>query len=369
MRVIQLSDMHFVRDLSARSSRFKSKAWFAESHDWRTLSALARAVRDLSPDLIVVTGDLSTSGSLPALTLVRRFLSEEVVDTGSGLLESYPRPWKRKKFRLDGLGSPQVLGQGASQLTLPGNHDRYGYGPLGQIQKGKYEKVFPNLPYVYVAEDKAEESWLVLVALDSTWVKSFRGQPFSLRRLAARLAEGRINEEQLAFLANALRGPIYTCSLTGKTYNLSEANDSLATVVAMHHHPILPNVDTSKVVRARWDRIKDATIGSWKAGLCELSNAETVREVIQARSTDLVMFGHQHLSYQLQYGSTLYSCCPASTAFHDTPRKPWRELEVDEEPGFVEYNFGRAGGTYGLQSAVLHRWENLGFIPYAFTYA
>jgi 3',5'-cyclic AMP phosphodiesterase CpdA len=358
MKVIQLSDLHFVKNLGTKQSRSRSRALGAKSHDIRTLSELGRQLQEIDYDLVLVSGDLATDGSNGALRHVRRFIEDEEIAPEQ---LAYVR-----RFTSARLKTPLKCLKAERYLVLPGNHDRYSFGPFGQIQKGSFRKAFPKpfnaCPYVYVYEEQqaggGREGRVVFVVLDSTWTRfpDVTG---------AALAVGRIDSDNLRKLtsvAESLKaGNTIKCEVTGKPYS-SDGSDSTVMVVALHHHPVVPNIPNPEP-QGRWAKAKRLLLLHPKSELTKLSNAEDFREACEAANVSVVMFGHQHLSYQLraQPGGTLYSCCPTSTGFSER-LSPWEAGAVDDSPGFLEYDFNWTNGRYELGSLTLYRWEQKAFV-------
>src|SRR5687767_6719399 len=113
MKLLQLSDLHFVPDLMATSSVVKSRSWLAQSHDIRTVQVLSLTVARLRPDFLVITGDLSTDGSRESLEAARDFINARVVGVRQNL--AYPSTFSKKGSSIAGLN-----GSGRS-APLPGN--------------------------------------------------------------------------------------------------------------------------------------------------------------------------------------------------------------------------------------------------------
>ncbi len=250
-------------------------------------------------------------------------------------------------------------------LVLPGNHDRYSFGPLGQIQKGSFGRAFPKpfgtCPYVYVYQEQQSGGGrvgrVVFIVLDSTWTRfpDVTG---------AALAVGRIDSENLQKMISVAEGlkpgNSIKCEVTGRLYSIDES-DSTILVVALHHHPAIPDIPDLEP-KGRWSKAKRLLLLRPESELTKLSNADEFREACEAANVSVVMFGHQHLCYQLraQRGGTLYSCCPTSTGFSQR-ESPWKAGAVDDKPGFLEYNFDWRNGRYELGNLMLYRWEHEAF--------
>ncbi|HEY2576699.1 MAG TPA: metallophosphoesterase [Streptosporangiaceae bacterium] len=353
MKVVQLSDLHFVKDLGTKQSRYKGRAWFAKSHDFLTLSELGRRVRGLDYDVILVSGDLATDGSTAALQQARRFVEDEEIAIEE---LAYVRKFRsaRRKMPLKCLKSEPYL-------VLPGNHDRYGHGPFGQIQKNSFEEVFPkpvgSCPYVYVHEEQGPAGGrVVFIVLDSTWTRSrWAGH--------SALAVGKIDQrnlEKVTSVVDGIRHGSIECEVTGKRY-LFKQTAGTALVVALHHHPVIPGI-LGQEPKSRWSKVKGLFAHN-ESTLTRLDNADAFRKVCEAADINVVMFGHQHLCYQVRLtgGGTLYSCCSTSTGFSKRVI-PWAAGAVDKSPGFLQYEFDWRNGQYELCDLTLYRWEGQAFI-------
>jgi 3',5'-cyclic AMP phosphodiesterase CpdA len=356
MRVIQLSDLHFVEHLGTRQSRFKSRAWLAKSHDSRTLSELGRRLGELDYDVVLVSGDLATDGSSGALRHVRSFIEDEEIPVEE---LAYVRRLTRARRTM-----PLRCLNAKRYLVLPGNHDRYSVGPFGQIQSKSFRKAFPEpfgaYPYVYVHEEEGGRGRVVFIVLDSTRVR------FSLSGKA--LAVGEINSDNLQKVTSVVEslrvGRSIECGVTRKSYLGGDA-DSTVLVVALHHHPVIPEDSRNRESKSTWSAAKEIAKRLFlhrESELTRLSNAAEFRKVCEEAKINVVMFGHQHLCYRLRSsGGTLYSCCPTSTGFSERV-PPWETGTVDDQPGFLQYDFGWTDTRYELRSLTLHRWERETFV-------
>lgn len=359
MILTQLSDLHLVEDLTSLGSRRRGKTPLAKSHHLLTLSRLGAAVRKTHFDLLIVTGDLATDGSAGALRQARRFLEDEEV-TPEQL--AYVRPWARGKRH----APIRCIGAKDKLVVLPGNHDRYSWLPM-QMQARSFEKEFPvpsnagSYPYVYVHSPDGSDCPLIIVIFDSTKVSD--------RASLETIAMGQVKQEAMTYLVQTCTSirdqRRATCSVTGKEHTLDD--QEYFTIAALHHHPVIPSGKPTASRRTgvkawlarKWQGFQDWVNKDFHAALVEMKDAEQFVTACTHAKVGLVIFGHQHLCYQDREGSTLYSCCPASTSLGESS-EPWQQGSVDDQPGFLSYNF--ESGT--LTGVSLHRFERGGFFEH-----
>jgi hypothetical protein len=201
VRILHLSDTHFVKDLNTKGSRFKGRSVLVASHDISKIEAFntihqrlqREAARLNRPafDHLLITGDISTDGSREALNNARQFVDEdELYDV-------------RAQWRLvvHGLGWP------ANRRTvLPGNHDRYcRFFPL-QSRSEEFEKVFhdgyerkyPQGRLIASPAGSGSPSILMFV-FDSTQVLRWR-ERLTFDMLARRIACGEVTPAECLWL-------------------------------------------------------------------------------------------------------------------------------------------------------------------------
>jgi len=166
-----LSDFHFVGELTESGRRLWTKG--VKSHSFAKIDALSQEFYefrrlDSYPDVIVVTGDVSTDGSTQSLETALGFIQ------GSEIFKGVPG-----RLITTGLcASPD------RRIIIPGNHDRYGFGLLPlQRTSDALESVFSTsreYPYVVVYHPTYDNHTPLLFFLfDSTLPKWVSAPPWN----------------------------------------------------------------------------------------------------------------------------------------------------------------------------------------------
>ena len=84
LRIVHISDLHFVENPFETGGKWRSRSFRAKSHSVDHAGLLAETLAMMSGgiDLLVVTGDVSTDGSDGAFLAARSYLERESVDVG-----------------------------------------------------------------------------------------------------------------------------------------------------------------------------------------------------------------------------------------------------------------------------------------------
>lgn len=311
--VAHISDLHFIRKIQSRGGRLRSSVLFARGHDVRRLSALATVLNHLRPDLLVVSGDVTTDGSRGALDAADRYLSGTLAPSHPVALD-LPRPWRRKRTAM----VPVQLG--CARVVVPGNHDRYKAPLFVQRRRpGRFERRVRvpdhGFPYLALVTGRNRRRMWV-AALDST--KHGSWSPAQGRLDATH--ERWIDDQQHLPPAS---GPVARWSEHDRAWTNGDTAAELPAaagdpvIVVLHHHPIrsphLARAESSE--RRRAVRVADrvhAARARRKEEQLQLENPELVVEFAEAIGASLVLFGHQHEAYRFDGTTAKYFCCPTS---------------------------------------------------------
>jgi len=324
-RIAQLSDFHFVRQLTHEKRAFYKKGR-AKGHCFSRLVALARQMDRLERldgrfDAVLCTGDLATDGSPAALATCLSYIENEEVRAGEP-------------------SQAYTLGLNASaqrRLLLPGNHDRWTRKYAGfQVQGAAFERAL-GLPteYPYVVglrgqgtANEPDESAILFFVFDSTpgvFVNFWWWD---------RLARGRLEHGALdSFMrkARAIQDDGIVRNLGGGA-DLRVRYSNCVRVALLHHHP--------------FDR----------HGTTLMENSTEFKEFCTRAGIHVVLFGHEHKEYRAQdFGAselapdpnhqTVYFCCPSAS-------------EYSSAHGFYEFTFDSIGFDF-----TFHKWRNMQFEP------
>ena len=201
-------------------------------------------------DLVVVTGDLTDSGS--------------------------PAEARALETALDAAAARRPV------LAVPGNHDLprplpgVALGPAGDAvvlrslaarsRRSGFVRVPDAVGSGFPAVLAVAEGRCLVYGLDSTWGVGERS-----------LARGRLGADQLAAL---------DC-------HLAALDPGQRRVLALHHHPVaLP------AGRRLWDLLKE---GDWAHGL---EDRDALRDLLRRHRVDLVLHGHRHHFLRRRLGTT-----------------------------------------------------------------
>ncbi len=291
--LLHISDLHFIEDLTERGKKLWVKRLGPRSHAFAKVSALSRALhREPVDELIVATGDLSTDGTRQSLATVRTFVEANEVRIGP-----------TQRLITYGLAAPVT-----QHLFLPGNHDRF-EGPVWIQQTAKninLEEVFssdPKYPYLcgYRKNDYQGSAAVVFFVFDSTpsetAVEGWKKAPHY------HIARGRIEPGECDWLIDESRSlactPEVKCLGSSELIRFDPA--SAIRVVLVHHHPVPTNIG---------GKMNPATLME--------NNSDFVAACLEAK-IDIVLFGHEHVSYIAERTSrstghcTRFFCCPTTT--------------------------------------------------------
>jgi 3',5'-cyclic AMP phosphodiesterase CpdA len=288
LSIIHISDLHFVDSLTERGRRVWGKLG-VNSHSFARADALSREIykirrlRDAvgTESILLVTGDISTSGDKESLQTAKAFLESEEMHE-QGRLVTY------------GLGF-----RADRRVVVAGNHDRYGSVPLIQrASNTSFEETFGSpsrYPYLVAHAHGSSGRSIVFFVFDSTLIRP--GDEF----LWNRVARGRIEDAECDWLRNEtkkLAAGTQLQSLDFKSRVVIDPSRCIK-VAVLHHHPVGAGSGTSTM----------------------LINNENFASACRDSGMDYVLFGHEHTFYRVsqphttKLGTAHYLCAPSATQF------------------------------------------------------
>jgi 3',5'-cyclic AMP phosphodiesterase CpdA len=347
IRVVQISDLHFVEDLYERGGKFRSKSFGAKSHSVDRAGVLSSTF-NASPnrfDLLVATGDLTTDGSAGALQAVRDYFDKKRIDFDrNGGLQPYP---------LAGLSLSRD-----QRIMVPGNHDRYAGSKIPrQYSNDEFEVALElerQYPYVqaYIPPFR-DDIALAFFVVNSTpgpdLAKSFG------RYTPSRIAGGVIPPRACADLAlmagNVGSELVPAIGASDRTLDLS--GRKIWKIVLLHHHPV-------------GDSGRSGIIGGVRNAfslepLKAMENREMFVAACADAEVDLVLFGHKHKQFDavrplaVPNGANRevhFFCCPSTLQYKTDEKAGYYEIEFSEDAidislhelqqGALRFTFSRA---------------------------
>ncbi len=332
IRILHLSDLHFIGKLTERGTRLGTRPWLTKSHDFAKLQALVHLLTVLGPPEdtfhhLVVTGDVSTDGAVSSLSTAKDFIqNDEIIDAAVSRLIAY------------GLACDSER-----RTVIPGNHDRYGTWLPFQRRQRHFEEIFDDASYPRVQVVNAPRGStgpdIIFFIFDSTQVLRL----IQRRNPLDRIARGEVSLAECTWL-------VRTCSeiaRTGYANGVSVDPGSCVRIALLHHHPVLPHTNRLPPSRAQ----------SLTRHLTRMDNDEAFQRSCLEAGINMVLFGHQHFGYRRTATSTTpgqtpfgadgpvhFFCC-ASTSEYSVP-----------DPGFFIYDVGRRG-----VDAYEFGWDGCGF--------
>ena len=322
MRIIHVSDFHIHPPLSQKGRKLLRQV---RSHSYAHLAGASDAIRrellddDDTSTVICATGDLSTLASADALRLSRQFLANR---------------------RIRCSGSEYDLGiahEARSLFVLPGNHDRYdgrtqlwkntrafeqAYDGIAGKRTRNRDKPFADQPlfsYKFYPQVRVALSHptsglaCVFYCIDSNELSAAqRINPLTT------VAAGRVSSSTIEWLRGLNRsldtdGRIRDSG--GTVYNLRRHH--IVRILALHHHPVPPD-------------------GQKYRGLTTLANASELTSVIAELEFHAVLFGHEHVAYNVDRRNQdalgpIYFGAPSLSVFDPKIRNGFGVLDVRAE--------------------------------------
>jgi 3',5'-cyclic AMP phosphodiesterase CpdA len=296
--IAHISDTHFNRTFKNEKPTFLSR-FGAAPHDFKLIRALDTAFseipyqmkRDLDLvkmpkiDILLVTGDITTDGEENSFLNAQTYFQSKFLIT------------KKKKIGLDFK---------ENIFIVPGNHDcliqkfervpflRY----LCTKQNKNYNNQFEDLPFI--RRRKINGTNFLFIGLDSNQVEK------KLRNIA----KGRVGPEQLKKIDNKL---IKLRNSNEEYYN------SCFKIAFLHHHLLRPNSNKKGTFK---EYFQNLTLNILIPH--ELEDSKEVMDILDKNKIDMVVFGHQHISYRTLWEdgiwSNIYNSC-AGTATQMNKKK------------------------------------------------
>jgi 3',5'-cyclic AMP phosphodiesterase CpdA len=324
VRILHISDLHFVKRLTEDGTRLRTRHRVTKSHSFARLEALTSVMTWLgwpqsSFDHLIVTGDVSTDGSHASLGTAEFFLSSDRIPDAAA-------------HRIRGYG----LGAHADRRTvIPGNHDRYGRLLPVQTRQRHLESVFEPFDYpatkVLPGLPGTGRPDIIVFIFDSTQVLGLRPRWNPL----GRIARGEVAQGECDWLSRTCR----TIATTGAVDGVPVDVTNCIRVVLLHHHPVVPQT------RGRLDFLK------------EMDHADAFRRNCMEAGINLVLFGHQHRSYDgmLEADASAGSAFGGPTPIHFFCCASTSEYS-EPSPGFNIYDIGSRD-----VEAYQFEWREAGF--------
>lgn len=307
--IAHLSDLHLVGDITEEGRSLAIKG--PKTHSYAKIEALSTAIFEIEElkntaiDLFVVTGDVTTDGSIESLKTALEFIEERDI---------YRYTPARRILR--GLGASR-----SSRIVVPGNHDRYAgrLWPLPQQVSNKaLEDAFQspsNYPYAVAFKNPDIDSPLGLLffVFDSTLVQAGRQDYLN------KLARGRIDKGECQHLLEMSAEIKRTGKVLATDGNLTNIDyDRAIKIAVLHHHPVLPQRLTEANMSA-YARVKRRLL----SGLTLMENADIFVDACVKAEIDFVLFGHQHEDYSVvrlgRSGSLAvrFECCLSTSEYSE----------------------------------------------------
>lgn len=327
--IAHISDLHFTQKLTEKGRRRWTKGGL-KSHSFAKTEALAgefRKFRRWGLDVVVATGDISTDGDIGSLETARKFLETDRI---------YEYPPRR------------LLGRGLALepercLIVPGNHDRYGQGPV-PLQTGflSFESVFsePDEGYPYVIGCQLKPSAyistpaIIFFVFDSTLPKDVPAAAWN------RIARGHIRETECTWLREQkeeIRRSKQVLGLNGEFLQVDY--DNSIRIAVLHHHPVIPQEEVKVQSELQMVQSGPATARGWVGNVANKLDYDSMLMINDRLfmgacfdvGIDIVLFGHQHQAYRRICRPDDYSdfrkikdttahdihlfCCPTTTEY------------------------------------------------------
>jgi predicted phosphodiesterase len=309
--ILQVSDLHFFRELSFKGGRnWSFKNFGVKGHSVAKLRVLARAIitqraSEGDDDVLVATGDISTDGTSDSLAIAREFIDRGTIYENGRLVSA-------------GLATSRN-----QRIILAGNHDRYGddFLPYESATNRTLESVFQikdEYPYIVgfrrpPKRADADAPTILFYVFDSTLTGDIAESP----NPAKRIARGIITDQECEWLESmpeALRSARSVSDLGGE--NLTIDYDNTIRVVLLHHHP---------VIKQKNSVFQFFNGSSWSI----MENADRFVEACFKAEVDLVLFGHEHENYNESHQREIvettgkrvhtirFVCCPSTSEYSE----------------------------------------------------
>lgn len=294
-KVLHISDLHFssqagrqdIRQIISSKKKllvlhqlFKSgnKPWYPSSFDPDLAEAVARIAFDRKHqyDVILISGDLATTGLEDDLSSAYDFVSSNVV-TG----------WMNSKRK------PTLFAAERDVMLLPGNHDRYADNlgePGGDLFSEVFKKYWPLSDYIHhVIIRKKDADSLAFVFADFT-LKYTTEATNSIWRYG----QGRVTKERIT-------------ALVDRTSNLRSENPHIAVVWVMHFLPEFGGTDH----------------------MLSLINSNLLLNEAQECGIQVILAGHTHKARHYKLDSIKIFCSGTATSIGEDEENSLHFLEFD----------------------------------------
>jgi len=237
MKILHLSDLHLGDDLVLRSI-LRLKSW-RRRPTTKLTDGLKAAIRDLSPDYVVISGDFVNKPNEESFAVASRYIRELLLDAGVDL-----------KTRL---------------LVVPGNHDA-SFIPRAQPDDAARLRAYRHFLKELFGETDVETRKIRYTLVDQQERTIFACLDSTLKDYFP-LAEGQIGVGQLNWLKKKM----------ARAEQLLGNSGRLIRVAVLHHHCVA---------------IKGASAGSDR--FMTLLDAGDVLPILDTLGFSLILHGHKH---------------------------------------------------------------------------
>jgi len=295
-RIAHISDLH-ISDLEPEEQtnlqwlgqvlghmKFKVDV-VAEKHNENKLTALKNKFRELTPDLIVVTGDITNYGDLKSfkkaveiLTELKKIAKAQKIICIPGnhdcLAERVAHLRSKSTFKRAIIWAISLINQETAMIRKTSLDQQM----LNALDNGNGLALLQNYQAVITKEEYGELNPSIPVAVPTPWGEIIFFLFNSTNDPGFMANEGRIGPVQYNALNQYLDNP-----------DVKERLERAVRVALLHHHPINnPNINASAIDRGYDDMIDGAAMMTY----------------IGKRGFHLILHGHQHVPYmwEMEHG-------------------------------------------------------------------
>jgi predicted phosphodiesterase len=262
IRIMQLSDIHFHESSDGDTGNYR--------HSINCLKKIQIELEEESPDILVVSGDITNIGDKISLERAYQWLNDKIYVDG----DYYGLECQKKNI-------PVVL--------VPGNHDAFNASSSGANYKRWqsslenfysvfHEHTFSNRMGIDYQWYSKGETKLFICRVDSCYLGDNETEHLPGRLSLSRIAKGNFSKEQsveiLKTYDNGLKGELLKSD--GSTISSGEFMSSLK-ILVMHHYLFEPNDEKAEQ-------------------LLHINDKRTVFQNIAMSDFDILLCGHKHIA-------------------------------------------------------------------------
>jgi 3',5'-cyclic AMP phosphodiesterase CpdA len=274
-RIIHISDLHFLQKLVNRGLKVE-----AEMHNEHKMTALNNALRMLSADLIVVTGDLTNFGDSESLDLARKQLQEMRQISDAEKVLCVPGNHDTLVDRAQAIQNGPLYYRVFLKVVSLASREVDMARTLGHsdgVDRGVIKSDTHRFLETYINKVEGDELGILdpakPVELETPWCKLFAFLFNSTNDGLLMCNEGAIGPGQYAKLNQLFQDP----------NRLEEFRKSIR-IALLHHHPIAAPVAEEAIERG-FNSMRDGT---------------EFLTLLNRRGFHLLLHGHQHKPFQAQ---------------------------------------------------------------------